>query len=401
MNVSKRGSADQRAYSKSIDWRKIAIVVIILGVIAAGVLFRDKLSIDRLAEQEEALRAYLVSYPIRVLGVAFVAYVVITGLSLPGAVFMTLVIGWYFGFMRGVIMVSFASTAGATLSFLLSRYLLRDTIQSKFGHWLKTFNEAFDREGAFYLFTLRLIPAVPFWAINLVMGLTRIRVITFWWVSQLGMLAGTGVYVYAGSTIPNLAQLADPAKLRVEDVFFWPQFISALESREDGNHNPNPALTRIYEHLSVGARTLVTEYNNTDDNSQIHMDLVKELNHVLEIPNLIDETVIRQLASRVPTNERQHTKEQWRSKIDELESSRPRNDDKQRVREQWKKKVTNLNRAAMVAVLPDFIRPPQPILSWHLFAAFIALGIFPILVKKLMERAKASRGADIRRGSDT
>ena len=122
---------------------------------------------------------------------------------------MSLVIGWYFKLLRGTILVSFASTTGATMAFLLSRYLFRDAIQRKFGERLAVFNEALDREGAFYLFTLRLIPAVPFFVINVVMGLTRISTRTFWWVSQLGMLAGTLVYVYAGSQVPDLQTLAE------------------------------------------------------------------------------------------------------------------------------------------------------------------------------------------------
>ena len=122
---------------------------------------------------------------------------------------MSLVCGWFFGFWRGVVIVSFASTAGATMAFLLSRYLFRDTIQNRFGDRLERFNRALESEGAFYLFTLRMIPAVPFFVINVVMGLTPIRLWTFWWVSQLGMLAATCVYVYAGAQVPSLPDLAE------------------------------------------------------------------------------------------------------------------------------------------------------------------------------------------------
>ena len=122
---------------------------------------------------------------------------------------LTLVFGWYFGFRDALVLVSFASTAGATLAFLLSRFLFRDTIQRRFGDRLASFNESLEREGPFYLFTLRLIPAVPFFVINAVMGLTPLKVWTFWWVSQVGMLAGTVVYVYAGSSVPNLDTLAE------------------------------------------------------------------------------------------------------------------------------------------------------------------------------------------------
>ena len=136
-------------------------------------------------------------------------YVVVTGLSLPGAAVLTLVYGWYFGLLRGVVLVSFASTAGATMAFLLSRFLFRDAIQKRFGDRLPSFNQSLEKEGPFFLFTMRLIPAVPFFVINAVMGLTPIRTRTFWWVSQLGMLAGTAVYVYAGSSVPDLQTLAD------------------------------------------------------------------------------------------------------------------------------------------------------------------------------------------------
>ncbi|MCH1438465.1 MAG: VTT domain-containing protein, partial [Rubripirellula sp.] len=120
-----------------------------------------------------------------------------------------LLYGWYFGFGPTLILVSFASTAGATISFLTSRYLLRGSLEHKFGDRLQTFNQHLESEGAFYLFTLRLIPVVPFFVINLVMGLTQLPTRTYWWVSQLGMLPGTAVYVYAGSSVPNLGQLAD------------------------------------------------------------------------------------------------------------------------------------------------------------------------------------------------
>jgi uncharacterized membrane protein YdjX (TVP38/TMEM64 family) len=189
---------------------KLAIFLGLIGIIAVlSYFFGDELSLKALAERESQFREFQRRHPVIVYVAAFAAYVFIAGLSLPGATAMTLLLGWLFGFWRGVVVVSFASTSGATLAFLLSRYLLRDSIQNRFGDRLKRFNEALDREGAFYLFTLRLIPAVPFFVINVVMGLTRIRVWTFWWVSQIGMLAGTCVYVYAGSTVPNLQTLSE------------------------------------------------------------------------------------------------------------------------------------------------------------------------------------------------
>jgi len=187
-------------------------ILFLLLVLTAGIVYQQfshLISLQSLAQQESQLRAYQQDHPWLVNGVAFAVYVVITGLSLPGAAALTLVYGWYFGMIHGVLLVSFSSTTGATLAFLISRFLFRDFIQKRFGEQLKDFNRSLEKEGPFFLFTLRLIPAVPFFVINAVMGLTPIRPRTFWWVSQLGMLAGTCVYVYAGSSVPDLKSLAD------------------------------------------------------------------------------------------------------------------------------------------------------------------------------------------------
>lgn len=186
--------------------------VLVVAICLSAYLFRDQLTLDSLVQHEMTFREFHQEYPVLVYAAVFGVYVIVTALSLPLAVPMSLLIGWYFGFWRGVIIVSFASTLGATLAFLITRYLLRDAFQAKFGKRLQAFDEALEREGAFYLFTLRLIPAVPFFVINAVMGLTRIRLWTFWWVSQLGMLAGTCVYVYAGSTMPSLQELTAPTR---------------------------------------------------------------------------------------------------------------------------------------------------------------------------------------------
>lgn len=193
------------------NWLVKGIVLLVVLAVLGIVVFRygDSLKLENLARQEASFRQFQQDHPVLVYGIAFLIYVLVTALALPFAVGMTLVIGWFFGFRSGLILVSFASTSGATLAFLLSRYLLRDTIQNRFGDRLAGFNRALEREGAFYLFTLRLIPAVPFFVINLVMGLTPIRTWTFWWVSQLGMVAGTCVYVVAGSTLPDLQTLVD------------------------------------------------------------------------------------------------------------------------------------------------------------------------------------------------
>jgi len=190
----------------------IKLAIIALLAVVAGIAYQqfgDKLSLDYLATQEESLRTYQREHPRLIYGVAFGLYVLVTGLSIPGAVALTLLYGWFFGVVRGVVLVSFASTAGATIAFLLSRYLLGTTIQEKFSDRLEQFNESLEREGPFFLFTLRLIPAVPFFVLNLVMGLTPLKTWTFWWVSQLGMLPGTILYVYAGASVPSLPELAE------------------------------------------------------------------------------------------------------------------------------------------------------------------------------------------------
>ena len=187
-----------------------AVALAAAALAVAGYLrFGAVLSLASVAEHDAALRAYQQAQPWLVYGAAFLVYVAVTGLSLPGATVLSLVYGWYFDFLRAVVLVSLASTAGASLAFLLSRYVFRDAIRSRFGDRLRAFDDALARDGALYLFTLRLVPAVPFFVINLVMGLTPLRLGTFWWVSQAGMLPGTAVYVYAGAAVPDLGVLGE------------------------------------------------------------------------------------------------------------------------------------------------------------------------------------------------
>jgi len=165
------------------------------------------LTFENVKAQQASLQATFAAHPWQTALAYFGAYVAVTGLSLPGAAVMTLLGGAVFGLWWGTLIVSFASSIGATLAFLASRFLLRDWVQGRYGQHLRAVNEGFAREGGLYLFTLRLIPAVPFFAINLAMGLVPIRAWTFYWVSQLGMLAGTVVYVNAGR---QLAQIDSP-----------------------------------------------------------------------------------------------------------------------------------------------------------------------------------------------
>ncbi|MCO6455863.1 MAG: TVP38/TMEM64 family protein [Pirellulaceae bacterium] len=193
-------------------WRWLLRGVLLLGLVAAGlyvfVTFRQEFALERLAEREQQFRLAVDQHPLPTYGGALVLYVAVTALALPFAAVMSLVYGWLFGFWPALILISFASTAGATCSFLLSRYIFGAALQERFGDRLRTFNESLDREGPIYLFTLRLIPLVPFFVINVVMGLTRIRTRTFWWISQIGMLPGTIVYVFAGSSIRSLEELS-------------------------------------------------------------------------------------------------------------------------------------------------------------------------------------------------
>jgi len=182
---------------------RLALLLLIAG--AAVAFFALDLgrffTLEFLRAQQAAIDAQLRAEPLRTSLLFFLAYVAITGLSLPGAAVMTLAAGAIFGLLWGVAIVSFASTIGATLAFLAARFLLRESLQAKFGEKLKAINDGVAREGAFYLFALRLVPAFPFFAINLLMGLTQIRTWTYFWVSQLGMFTGTVAFVYAGTKL--------------------------------------------------------------------------------------------------------------------------------------------------------------------------------------------------------
>lgn len=159
------------------------------------------------AQREVVLDFYAGDQALTILLFALV-YISVTGLSLPGASIMTLIAGAIFGLGVGLVLVSFASTIGASIAFVFSRYLFRDMVQRRFQSALKPINQGIEREGAFYLFALRLVPAVPFFVINVGMALTPIKLWTFYWVSQVGMLAGTAVYVNAGQQLGQLESLA-------------------------------------------------------------------------------------------------------------------------------------------------------------------------------------------------
>jgi pyruvate/2-oxoglutarate dehydrogenase complex dihydrolipoamide dehydrogenase (E3) component/uncharacterized membrane protein YdjX (TVP38/TMEM64 family) len=186
-----------------MDKKRLLVLLVVLAAIAAFFVFdlRQYVTQAFFESQRARIDAFYAAHPLQTIAVYFIAYVAVTALSLPGAVPMTLIGGALFGFWLGTLLVSFASSIGATLAFLASRLVLRDWVQAKFGARMATINAGIAKEGAFYLFALRLVPLFPFFVINLLMGLTKIGTFRFYWVSQLGMLLGTMVYVYAGTQL--------------------------------------------------------------------------------------------------------------------------------------------------------------------------------------------------------
>jgi len=185
---------------------KVILFVLIILVIGSWFYFDlgQYVSFEKLKQNQSALRQIVADNFITSIIGFFVLYIAVTALSLPGAAILTLTGGAIFGFITGFIIVSFASSIGATLAFLVARFLLQDTVRSKFANKLEIINNGIYQEGAFYLFTLRLIPVIPFFVINLVLGLTKMKVATFYWVSQLGMLPATVIYVNAGTQLATI-----------------------------------------------------------------------------------------------------------------------------------------------------------------------------------------------------
>lgn len=189
--------------------KKVLVLVLALAAVIAffALDLNQWLTLDGLKASLSQFEALRLQSPFKVALLFFVAYVLVTALSLPGAVIMTLAAGALFGLGFGTLLVSFASSIGATLAFLASRYLLRDVIQARFGDRLKAVNDGIAKDGPLYLFTLRLVPLFPFFLVNLLMGLTPIRTLSYYWISQLGMLAGTLVYVNAGTELAKINSL--------------------------------------------------------------------------------------------------------------------------------------------------------------------------------------------------
>ncbi|WED27903.1 TVP38/TMEM64 family protein [Vibrio sp. DW001] len=189
--------------------KKIIIgLVLVATIIILATQFGQYFTLENAKQQQALLAEYIENNFATAALIYFFTYVAVTAFSIPGAAVVTLLGAALFGFVTSIFLVSFASTIGATLAFLSSRYLLRDWVQTKFGTKLNTLNQGIEKDGAFYLFSLRLIPVFPFFLINLLMGLTPISTVRFYLVSQLGMLPGTMVYLNAGTQLANIDSLS-------------------------------------------------------------------------------------------------------------------------------------------------------------------------------------------------
>lgn len=254
------------------------IVVVTLFILAKKYDLASFLTLDYLKDHQASLANYYLNNKFQTIALYMVIYIVSVALSLPGAAVLTLAGGALFGLTTGTIVVSFASTIGATLAFLVARFLLKDYVQSKFSSKLKTINEGIEKDGAFYLFTLRLIPAFPFFLINLVMGLTPIKTITFFFVSQVGMLLGTIVYVNAGvelSKIDSLRGILSPSLILSFTLlaiipFVGKKIVEILKARKVYKNYKRPK-TYDYNMISIGggAAGLVTSYIGAAVNAKV------------------------------------------------------------------------------------------------------------------------------------
>ncbi len=192
-----------------MDKSKLTAAVLIVALVAGffALDLGQYFTLADLKSRQAVIDAYYRAQPLQTAAIFFSVYVAVAALSLPGAAVMTLAAGAIFGLLWGTLIVSFASSIGATLAFLASRFLFRDSIQRRFGDKLAAVDRGIAKEGGFYLFTLRLVPAFPFFVINLVMGLTALPARTFYWVSQLGMLLGTVAFVNAGTQLASIDSL--------------------------------------------------------------------------------------------------------------------------------------------------------------------------------------------------
>jgi uncharacterized membrane protein YdjX (TVP38/TMEM64 family) len=207
------------SWSCKMNKKLILGLIFVLVIIGLGYSFGDLFTLENAKQQHEALKQTIADNFVQSAAIYFAVYVAVTAFSIPGAAVVTLLGAALFGFWTSLVLVSFASTIGATIAFISSRYLLRDWVQSKFGDKLGSINEGIEKDGSFYLFSLRLIPVFPFFLINLLMGLTPLKVSRFYLVSQLGMLPGTMVYLNAGTQLAEIDSLSGIASPTVIGSF--------------------------------------------------------------------------------------------------------------------------------------------------------------------------------------
>ena len=250
---------------------KFFIVLLFIGIILYIYQndYQNYLSLDYAKNSLKSFKDYDLNNPIQSKLIFFFLYVLVTSLSLPGATVLTLFAGALFGWLNGSILVSFASSLGACLAFISSRYLFRDLVQSRFNKRYHSISEGFTRDGIFYLISLRLIPIFPFFLVNLLMGLTKIKLITFYWVSQVGMLAATIVYVQAGeqlSQINNLKDISNPKLILIFTLlgllpWFFKFFINYLKVKKVyANYNKPKKFEYNTVVIGAGAAGLVSSY---------------------------------------------------------------------------------------------------------------------------------------------
>jgi len=193
-----------------MNFKKIILISTVLILFSSYFYFDlgNFLSLGYIKESQNSFQSHYLENPITTLLIFFIIYTLITAVSFPGAAVLTLLAGALFGIVVGTIVVSFASTIGATIAMLFSRYMFHDYVKEKLKKSYKKINDGIKKEGAFYLFTLRLVPIFPFFLINIAMGLTNMKLWTYYWISQIGMFAGTIVYVNAGSQLSNINSLS-------------------------------------------------------------------------------------------------------------------------------------------------------------------------------------------------
>lgn len=188
-----------------LGWRPILFCILLIALVVFYFCFKHHLS---LGHRGDELRQYNAAHPWTTAAAAFAVFVAATGLSIPYAtVILPLAFGWLFGLWEGVLLSTFALTTGDMIAFLISRYLLRDAISHRFAGLMHSVDEQVNRDGAFYLLSLRLVHVIPSWLVNLLIGWTAIRLTTFWWATQIGTLPTTILYVYSGQQLKSLHDL--------------------------------------------------------------------------------------------------------------------------------------------------------------------------------------------------